>query len=68
MTRKLSLLSLLLVLPSLGLLFAQPSQGRTFTFLVACGDYDKTQLKPVTFTVPEMTAFRQILVDTGIAD
>jgi len=59
-----------LVLLVLGALCAQPdaSKGRTFAFLVACGDYDKTQLKPVPFTVNEMKLFRQVLIDTGVPD
>jgi uncharacterized caspase-like protein len=68
MIRKFALLSLVLALFSFGLLFAQPNQGRTFAFLVACGDYDKTQLKPVPFTVGEMKLFRQVLIDSGVPD
>ncbi len=68
MIRKFALLSLVFALLSLSLLFAQPNQGRTFAFLVACGDYDKTQLKPVSFTVGEMKLFRQVLIDSGVPD
>src|ERR1043165_4648275 len=68
MIRKFALLALALALSSQGILFAQPNKGRQFAFLVACGDYDKTQLNPVTFTVPEMTAFRQVLIDSGVPD
>ena len=68
MIRKLIALAVAVSLPALGLLLAQPNQGRQFAFLVACGDYDKTQLNPVAFTVPEMTAFRQVLIDSGTPD
>src|SRR5687768_2658942 len=47
-------------------LHSQAEKGRTFAFLVACGDYEKTQLKPVHFTVDEMKLFRDVLVDSGI--
>src|ERR1043165_694249 len=60
----------LLALSGATFLSAQPDagKGRTFAFLVACGDYDKTQLKPVPFTVNEMKLFRDILVQSGVAD
>jgi len=62
--RRLALLSAaFLTLVSAGIHFhtnAQPAQGRTFAFLVACGDYDKTQLKPV----PELAAFHLVLIDS----
>ncbi len=58
----------LVAISSLFFASAQPNQGRTFAFLVACGDYDKTQLKPVPFTVGEMKLFRQVLIDSGVPD
>lgn len=67
MFRKFLLLGLV-ISSTAGHLSAQPNQGRTFAFLVACGDYDKTQLRPVPFTVGEMKLFRDVLITSGVAD
>ena len=70
MTRKTILVVGLLVSafsPSILVAQTDAAKGRTFAFLVACADYDKT-LNPVLFSVPEMTAFRQVLIDTGVSE
>lgn len=43
----------------------QTGKGRTFAFLVACGDYDPSELKPVPFTLHEMKLFRDVLIASG---
>ncbi len=65
--RKFLILTVVVSLLLFGVIFAQPSQGRTFAVLVACGDYDKTELNPVPFTVAEMTLFRDVLMQSGVS-
>jgi len=63
--RRFLLLALALVniaTPALG----QPEPSRIFAFLVACGDYDPSELKAVPFTLPEMNQFRDVLINSGV--
>jgi hypothetical protein len=44
---------------------AQGGGGQQFAFLVACSKYDITELKPLPYSVAEMSEFRAALVKTG---
>lgn len=48
-----------------GFASAQSEPGRSFAFLVACGDYDPSELKPVPFTLHEMKLFHDVLIASG---
>src|SRR4051794_6601229 len=52
------LLAMFLFAGSIWFASAQTTPGRSFAFLVACGDYDPSELKPVPFTLNEMKLFR----------
>src|SRR5260370_24232022 len=52
-----------LMLPS-GPLCAEP-RGQRYAFLVACGDYDQKELRPLKYTRNDISAFHRVLLDSG---
>jgi formylglycine-generating enzyme required for sulfatase activity len=68
--RKSILTAFIVALTSTALSLAQQDagKGRCFAFLVACGDYDPTELKPVPFTLHEMKLFREVLIASGTTE
>src|SRR5690242_3524324 len=45
---------------------AKLDQARTYAFLVGCADYDKRELRPLTYTVRDVEDFQQVLVSSGV--
>jgi hypothetical protein len=60
-------LTLLLLAVTAPCACAQGGKGQQFAFLVACSKYDVTELKPLPYSVAEMSDFRAALIKTGFA-
>ncbi len=41
-------------------------QQRTYAFLVGCGEYDKRELRPLSFTNSDVQELHQVLTDSGV--
>ncbi|MFO0811477.1 MAG: SUMF1/EgtB/PvdO family nonheme iron enzyme [Gemmataceae bacterium] len=46
-------------------LVAAPAQAANYAFLVACSQYDVTELKPLQYSVADVTALRDVLLQSG---
>lgn len=44
---------------------AQSVSGSSYAFLVACSEYERTELKPLPYTINDIEEFRKVLQDAG---
>jgi hypothetical protein len=51
-----------------GLAASRPPRGEKYAFLVACGEYDAKELRPLTYTRNDITAFRDVLRQSGFPE
>ncbi len=45
---------------------AKLDQARTYAFLVGCAEYDKRELRPLTYTVRDVEDFQSVLLGSGV--